>query len=466
MKQEDPTPAQVAPGFSPCRDEQQWSVGTLTYTRRNLGKLFGWLLWGDFAWSLRDRGLWPVIQLLLKKFGASDSFMAIFMTSLPAALGMVLGPVISYNSDRHRGPRGRRIPFILWTTPVAALAMVGLAYSQVIAGHLQGWWGVGSLNVTTTTLLIFGLLWIVFEFAALTSGAVFGGLINDVVPVPLLGRFFGLFRAFSLLAGIVFNYWLIGAAEDHFKWLFIGIAAVYGVGVLSMCLKVREGAYPPPPDVTPGSRRGFFASVKVYARECFSKPHYLWIFIALAVANLSFLPVNLYSVLFAKSIGVDMALYGKFLAITYVISLGLSYVLGSLADRFHPLRMGIASLALYASVMLVGGVMPATPRVFAVVLIIHGVASGTYFTTTASIGQRLFPRATFAQFASASGVLVSIVNMCISPIFGVILDRSNHHYHYTFGMSGGIALLALGLFLVVYRRFMALGGPSGYVAPE
>jgi hypothetical protein len=41
------------------------------------------------------------------------------------------------------------------------------------------------------------------------ANAVFGGLINDVVPPALIGRFFGLFRAVSLLAGIIFNFWQV-----------------------------------------------------------------------------------------------------------------------------------------------------------------------------------------------------------------------------------------------------------------
>jgi hypothetical protein len=34
-----------------------WRIGTLVYTTSSLIVLFSWLLWGDFAYQLRDRAL-------------------------------------------------------------------------------------------------------------------------------------------------------------------------------------------------------------------------------------------------------------------------------------------------------------------------------------------------------------------------------------------------------------------------
>ncbi|MFA4943950.1 MAG: hypothetical protein WC789_04535 [Lentisphaeria bacterium] len=56
---EIPQPAECPP--------PRWSVGTLSYTRGGLLALFGWLLWGDFAWSMKERAIGPVGQLLRKK---------------------------------------------------------------------------------------------------------------------------------------------------------------------------------------------------------------------------------------------------------------------------------------------------------------------------------------------------------------------------------------------------------------
>ena len=322
----------------------------------------------------------------------TDTVMGLLLSSLPLGISAILGPIISYRSDRHRGRWGRRIPYILAATPVAALAMAGLAFSQPIADLVRGILGSRWLAGVNLTLIVFGVFWTCFEFAAIIAGSVFGALINDVVPDSLLGRFYGYFRVLSLLAGILFNYWLIGQAELHSQWLFGGIAILYGVGVMMMCLRVKEGQYAPPPEVKPGERKSVFAITKVYFKECFSKPYYLWVFLGLTFGGISFWPINLFSVPFANSMGVNMEKYGKYSALSYVISLCLAYFLGVLVDRFHALRVSIVALLLYAIAMMAGLFYVTAPARFGVGWVAHCVLSGVYYTTSASLAQRLLPR--------------------------------------------------------------------------
>jgi Na+/melibiose symporter-like transporter len=450
----------------PVPQRKLWHAGTLTYTSGGLVVLFSWLLWGDFAWSMRERAVYPVVQLLVKRFGASDSVLALLLSSLPSAMGALLSPIVSYRSDRHRGRWGRRIPYILVATPMAALFMVGLACSGLVSDLVRHALGARLPAGVNLPLIIFGVFWVSFEFSAIVAGSVHGALTNDVVPRPFLGRFYGLFRIVSLLAGIIFNYWMLGAADVHCEWLFAGIAALYGVGVMMMCLMVKEGEYPPPADARPGERKSFFAAVKVYFKECFSKPYYLWVFLAMTMGGMAAVPINLFSIPFCKSLGITMARFGKYSALTYVISLCLAYFLGALVDRFHPLRLGIFSLMLYAIATLVGFFYATTPMGFLLAIVGHSVMAGTYGTTVGSLSQRLLPHSTYAQFASAAGLLSSAVNIVLSMLFGVVLDLSGHQYRYTFLMSSGIAVAAMVLMIVVHRKFMRLGGPEHYVAPE
>jgi MFS family permease len=461
-----PEPLQVVP----LQDEpvRRWHVGTLTYTSAGLVALFCWLLWGDFAWSMKERSVQAIVQVLLKKFQASDTTLAILIGSRPALIGIIVGPIISYRSDRHRGPWGRRIPYLVITTPIAVLGIIGLACSPIFGHWLHAWLGNASINVNHSILVFFGLFWTIFEVGTLAANAVFGGLINDVVPQRFLGRFYGLFRALSLIAGMIFNFWLFGRAEKHYAWLFLSIAALYGGGFTLMCLKVKEGTYPPPRAAPEGAgvAGGFFAAVGVYARECFSNPYYLWCFAFLNIAMLSFVPVNLFSYFYAKSLNITGDRYGAYLALTYLISLVLSYFLGVLADRFHPLRAGLVTLLLYAGATMWGGIAATNVTAFGVAFVAHGVLSGCYFTTTASLTQRLFPHARFAQFASASTAIGAAATVLIGLALGRFLDLSGHVYRYTFLISCGFAVLALVSGLIVYRQFATLGGPGNYVAPE
>jgi len=463
-----PVPPQTdSPRESGGRSRKLWKAGTLTYTSAGLVVLFCWLLWGDFAWSMKDRAIPPVMQLLFKKFGASDTVVGLLFGSLPPVIGILLGPILSYKSDRYRGPWGRRIPFLLIPTPIAVLAIVGLAFSPQWGAHLDRMLGAHSWGLNPTILILLAVFWMVFEVASLAVNSIYGVLINDVVPEPVLGRFYGFFRALSLIAAILFNYWVFGKAETIYVWIFLGVGALYGIGFTIMCLKVKEGQYPPHPPMDAGRKTGGpIQTVRVYFQECFGNKYYWWFFGSMTVAGMATGPVNLFSVFFAKSVQMDLGVYAKCLAITYCISLVLAYPLGWLADRIHPLRLGIAVLVLYAGVTLWGGLFARDAHTFFVALIAHGVIAGIWNTATASLNQRLLPKAEFAQFSSAGGIVGSLSWMVMAPLWGFLLDHLHHAYRYTFFM--GFALAAAGLVgcLILHGKFMALGGPRHYIAPE
>jgi hypothetical protein len=319
------------------------------------------------------------------------------------------------------------------------------------------------------SVVCFGVFWAAFELATIAGGAVFGGLVNDVVPTPLLGRFYGLFRAISLIDGMIFNYWIMGKVPTHFTLILLAIGTFYGTAFFWVCLRVKEGEYPPPPPPDPDKPRllvGFARGTKTYFRECFSNPYYLTVFVMMMAASLTFMPVNIFAIPFAKSLGVDMDVYGKALALTFGISLCVSYFLGWLVDIFHPLRMAMAAMAGYLVVAVWGGIFARTPNAFLVALVLHGVLSGCYFTCSASLGQRLFPKAKFAQFASAAGIVSSLATMVIVPSMGAVIDSTHNTYRYTFVLGAVLAASALALAWFVYRKFKRLGGPINYEAPQ
>jgi MFS family permease len=447
---------------------QVWSVGTLTYTTAGLVVVFCWLLWGDFAWSMRDRAIPPTVQLLLYKFGASNLVAGLLFGTLPPAIGLILGPIISYKSDRHRGRWGRRIPFILLPTPIIVLSIAGLAFSPQIGGCVDKWLGPHSWGMNSSVLICMALFWMLFEFSATIANSVYIALINDVVPQEVLGRFFGLFRALSLIAGIIFTHWYMGKAETAYVWIFLGIGAIYGIGVTLMCLKVKEGEYPLHPPMDTGRNiRGFIQATKTYFQECFGNKYYWWLFGSITLAGVGTGgPVNLSSVFFAKSVHMDLTLYGNCLALTYCFSLGLAYPLGWLADRFHPLRVGMVALGLYVMVTLWGGFFARDSQTFAIALVAHGIVVGIWNTATASLLLRLLPKAEFAQFASAGGIINAVAWMMLAPVSGFILDHFHLDYRYTFFMGFGLTILGLLGLLVVHGKFTALGGPDHYAAPE
>jgi MFS family permease len=156
---------------------------------------------------------------------------------------------------------------------------------------------------------------------------------------------------------------------------------------------------------------------------------------------------------------------GELLVITYCFSLALSYPLGWMADRFHPLRIGLTALGLYAITMIWGGFVATEAKAFSIVFVAHGVLTGTYFTATASLGQRLFPRTKFAQFASAAGILAAMGLMVVPPALGWFLDSIGQVYRYTFLIGGVLAVVAAAAFVIVLFKFRQLGGDGAYRPP-
>ncbi len=468
-----------------------WRTGTLTYTTGALVVLFLWLLWGDFAWAMRDRSVVGMASWYLSSLKIPNLLFGILMSSFPGAVSLILGPIISVKSDRHRSKWGRRIPFLMVTTPIAAFGMIGLAITPFISRWLHGLAQPGSIvgaklqatlggsvlgarvlslleNEMVVAVVCFAIFWAAFEFATVAGQSVFGGLINDVVPQEMLGRFYALFRTVSLIDGMIFNFWIMGKVPNHFSLIMTVVGVFYGVAFMWVCFKVREGDYPPlPPSESEelGWAKGFMSGAKIYFRECFTHPYYIRIFLMLMAATLSFLPINTFALPYARSLAVNMETYGKYLALTYMISLGLAFPLGWLVDRIHPLRVTMGALVGYFLVTVWGMFYASSEKTFLIAWVLHGVFSGCYFTSAASIGQRLFPREKFAQFASAALLFAAPLQMSLAPLVGLVIDRTGNIYRYAFTAGSILVVIALIAAVSVYRRFLELGGPKNYVAP-
>jgi len=449
---------------STAAPEKTWTRGTLVYTKAGLIILFCWLLWGDFTWAMKDRAVGPAATLLFRSFGYSDFIYSLVCISFPNFTNIFLCPTISYISDRHRSRLGRRIPFLIFTTPFVVTGLIGLGFTPMLGNWIAG---AADIDPHLGKLIFFGISWVILDFGTTLAGALSGALINDVVPAELLGRFFGMFRALSLLAGMLFNYFLMGEVETHSLYIFVGVGIFYGIGLACMCWKVKEGQYPPVEKVVarPGAGK-IFGPILTYFRQCFSSDYYRWVIVALVLSQMAAAPFNMFSIFYAKSINMDMALYGRLIAYTYGISFALSYFLGALADRVHPLRASIGAQIAYFGSMLLGWLIVDSGNTFGVALMVHVVISGCYFTVGASLAPRLFPRVLFAQFNSALAMILAITNVFFGPLFGWILDRLGNNYRYTF-LFGMIMTLGSILSLIyVYRRFLGYGGDKNYSPPD
>lgn len=420
-------------------------AGALRYTAAGLGIVIFWLLLGEFAIAMRERSALPGALELLRRHHASDTTVSLLMSSVPALLGILLGPLVSYHSDRHRGRLGRRLPYLIAATPVGAAAMVGLAACPWLGGWSDALLGAWSPGLDRCVLAWFCLCWGIFECIAVMTLALYAGLVNDVVPFPILGRFFGAVRVVSLGAGIIFNYWLFPLTDAHLFEVLAGIGILYGCGSMWMCAMVKEGDYPP---VAAGAlpRPGLAQVLREFAAVCLAERRHLWVYAALTLAAVTFTPFNTFCQYYAAAMGLSKSALGELTAGSYMASIVLAFFIGAAADRWGAARVSLAVLALYVLVSCAGFMWVRDAGSFAWLYVAHVVVSGAYYTASASIPMALFPRLNFLQFNAAKDMLVGVATIATGLLQGPLLDRSGHDYSLTLVIAallsaGGVACL-------------------------
>ncbi len=427
-------PSSTASSASSAAGDNHYSVGTLTYTRLGLVALFGWLLWGDFCYQLMEVITPSIIPLRLKHLDAPNWAIGLIITTLPGFLNMTVCPWVSYTSDRHRGPRGRRIPFILWTLPFLTMFLLMLGFSSQI-GHglhslIPATWG---FTPGSMTVICIGVFMVGFQFFNMFVSSVFWYLFNDVVPHAFLGRFLGLFRVVAGLKAMFYNFFIFKHAETHMTEIYIGVSLLYLVGMGMMCLKVKEGEYPPPPPTVDGES-GFVSQVKTFFVECYSQ-RYFWNFFLCNACWAVAYTMGVFNVFLQKSIGLDLAQIGFISGVASGVNMLLTYPAGALGDRFHPLRVllwvKIANLFFLplALIWLFFDFPPATAFKIALAIGVINIPFGV-LTEAMMIPMfmRVLPRERYGQFCSANSLVRSIGVICGGFFAGLFIDMMKKFY--------------------------------------
>ncbi|RFP18715.1 MULTISPECIES: MFS transporter [unclassified Duganella] len=393
------------------------------------------LLLGDLGWSLKERAVQELFKAQLMLFSQNAILLNVLLGALPALAALTISPAIGAWSDRSATRWGRRIPFLLPTSLLTACAMLGLAYSEAAGRALAG-----SAEPTRWIVVAMVVCWSVFDVATCVGNTLFLALINDTVPRHILGRFCALFRIVSLATGAAFfACFFDNSLTSWFRPLLIGLAAAYLAAMLAVCLGVRE---PAPGARAPAAAAGPAGELAL-------------LFAAVALAAIAVLPLNINSYNARAQFGVDAASFGRAIALTYGISIVLAWPLGWLADRFHPLRVGGAVLALYALAMLGAWAGVAGRSSFLVALVLHGVLAGAFLTGTAALLPAMLPQARFSQLAALSAAVTALLAVVSTVAMGAALDGAGHDYRLLFLVEAGVAGLGVLLWWRLLRRHAA-----------
>ena len=456
----------------PAQEKDRYSVGTLRYTGVGLAALFGWLLWGDFCFTLMEKVMPEIYPLyMLDRLGASNTATNTLMTAIPQFMVVFLCPAISFRSDRCRSRWGRRIPYMTFTAPFLCLFLIGLGFSEPIARYLQLSNLPHILRMTpyASTLGILGVLVIGFNFFNDFVSSVYWYLFADVVPRAFLGQFLGLFRLVGIGADVLFRKYVFPYAETHMEWIFLGAAVLYIVGFSLMCWRVKEGQYPPVDDLS--ENPSIAEQVRVYFRQCFCHPIYILLFLhstGVVLARNGLLAHTVY----CKGLpGVNLRTIGDVMAAVSFATMFLTYPAGWLADKIHPLRITMVSGLLLVPAYFACFLFLTDLNSFVITTWVTSILTVLFQAATLPLYVSLFPMEKYGQFGSANAMLRSgavviggfVVGFFLDAMTGSGSNRDGYRWMYfwftiwqLFGM-----LCLVGVYVLWKRR----GGMAGYTAP-
>jgi maltose/moltooligosaccharide transporter len=468
------------PAGNSAAPDSRYRCGTLVYTKAGLFTLFAYLLWGDFCFSMME-AVWPkILPLVLKGEGTPNLVIALVITTIPNVMNFFMNPIVGTTSDRYRSRRGRRIPFLLFATPFVALFLLLLGFSgdlgRILHGALEGLFPALSPTGVTITFIC-GLI-IAFRFFELIINTIFWYLFNDVVPAAFIGRFLGFFRVVGTLAGALFNFFLFKYATTHTSVIFFGVAALYGVGFFLMCLKVKEGQYPPP-DRIKEKHQSPWVYVKTFFKECFSHRLFSLIYVYSMFSGMAG-SIVAFTIFFEQSIGLTLDQIGKVSGVALFVGMLLMYPMGSLVDRFHPLRVMIVGKFTFCVAVSVNFVFLfysfPNETAFWIYVGAAGIAIPVDVANRSAalpMLMRLFPHERFGQFCAANAMCSSLGMILGGALSGLYLDglkavfREDGEYYYRFVPLWSFLFigLAFGTVLLVFREWKKLGGDNAYRPP-
>ncbi len=456
----------------------RWRVGSLDYSAGRLLNVFAWMLWGDLCLTISEAVVPRLVPMQMESLHASNAAIGIITGSIYSLMNWVMNPLISTTSDRHRGPLGRRMPFMLWTAPPIALFLTAFGFAREIGEFVHGhvpWVAAGLGHVAGAllpgvsglpqearlTIAMLALLMVLFRFFDLFPQCVYYYLFADVIPQRVMGTFVCLFRVTSTLGTIAFHAWLLPYAGTHPEAIYMGSAGLYLCTFTLLPLIVKEGTYPPPAPMAEGRVVG---KVIEWAREVFTLGFYWKYFLTYSAYRWAFVPFNMFLIVYAqKALGMGATGFGHAMGLVLVVQIPALFLLGPVLDRFHPTRVAICGFAMMA-VSAAAGFFLIHSRVSFIGCTIAAFASAAIVQgCLATLGLRLLFRPQYGQFAAANSMVSETGMLFFSGACGAVLDRLGQRY--LFAWMAGFSVFGLVMIISLYRAWLARGGDSGYTPP-
>ncbi|HBG28956.1 MAG: hypothetical protein A2Y10_03490 [Planctomycetes bacterium GWF2_41_51] len=441
-----------------------YQVGTLRYSRFSLIIVFIWLLLGNFFFMLMTMTIPTLLPLSLKAMNASNMVIGLVVGSMPSLMNILINPIISVKSDRYRSRFGRRIPFILLGTPFLALFLILIGYSDVIgewlASNIFSSYSFSKIGLTLTLICIFAVC---FHFFNLVVSSIYQYLIPDVVPEHFMGRFYAWFRVMGMLSGFLFYRYILGFSNTHMKEIYLVIGIAYLICFLLMCRYIKEGQYQLPPERV--KSKGFVDSVRRYLSECLCDPIYKWIFLGTTIFGIALIPLTTFLIFFPRdNLGMSLGEIGKINGWSTLLIGCLLVPLGSISDKFHPLRIYILGIIVFVIGMAISFFTIQDKSTYFIYSMITQALFVLYIVSCGPMFILLVPKEKYGQFGSANAIINCVGLIIGNFLAGKFFDiMGSYRYQYIWvAFFGALSLIPM---YFVYREWLQRGGAKGYSPP-
>ena len=290
--------------------------------------------------------------------------------------------------------------------------------------------------------------------------SIFSYLYWDVVPDDLQGRFRGMSGTVSMLAGLLWSFFIYGLADHHMKSVYVGTGAFALAVYLLSVWQIKEGEYPPP-DVH--KKGGAIAPIRAYFAESFSDSYYIWIFAASLFAQLGNKGNDYQFYYLHYDLHLNLATLGwkDGWSNAFVAGFGVlfGFAIGSLTDRLKPVRL-MAPLTLLMALVNLASYFYIHDKwtclfqacLMLVINFAFGTAMGAYII-------EVFPREKIGQFCSAQAVFYQFAITLVNPFIGEFFDWANHN-KLGYIWAGSFQVIASFIYVKIYFNWKKRRGQA------
>ena len=241
-------------------------------------------------------------------------------------------------------------------------------------------------------------------------------------------------------------------------------AGLYLFAFMMLCLRVKEGEYPPPTVPQGTLLQRWRDSVTRYTRECFSQAFY-WKFYAFTFCFIcGFIPFGHFIIFYGQeTLRINLTSMGHIFSVRDAVQVSIFFVMGPIIDRVHPIRAALAGYVLMLISAAGGFVLIRNAATFSVGIVVIYASVAVFQGASLALSPRLLPRQQYGQFCSATAMLWHFGLVAAIPLCGKMMDLWG--YRLIFAWFAVFSSAGILMTYLVYLDWKKLGGDRAYEPP-